>query len=230
MDTAFRSTTEALENWGRWPSEALTGSAEGTVADPGFLKGVLPQEEFLERLRFEKLRVDRSGNPLSMALFFLKEELLADARKLREFLVSIKRDTRETDLKGWVNGNIFGLLMLDTDDSGSHECVEPLVNGQTKTGCDVLTGTYPDRLFSEILEKAGAEPRIFSLESLEPVGDAPGNQILKRWLDLLGAFTGLVLFSPLMLITALAVKFTSPGPIIFRQTRLGRRGNHFSFL
>jgi hypothetical protein len=100
---------------------SLTGSAEGIVADPGFLKGILPQEEFLERLRFEKLRVDRSGNPLSMALFFLKEELLADARKLREFLVSIKRDTRETDLKGWVNGNVFGLLMLDTDGSGSYK-------------------------------------------------------------------------------------------------------------
>ena len=230
MDTAFHSTTEALENWGRWPSEALTGSAEGTVGDPGFLKGVLPQEEFLERLRFEKLRVDRSGNPLSMALFFLKEELLADARKLREFLVSIKRDTRETDLKGWVNGNIFGLLMLDTGDSGAHECVEPLINGQTKTGCDVLTGTYPDRIFSEILEKTGAEPRIFSLESLEPVGDAPGQQILKRWLDIMGALIGLVLFSPVMLITALAIKLTSPGPVIFRQTRLGKRGNHFSFL
>ena len=230
MDIAFRSTTEALENWERWPSEVLTGSAEGTVAYPVSLEGVLPQEEFLERLRFEKLRVDRSGNPLSMALFFLKEELLADARKLREFLVSIKRDTRETDLKGWVNGNIFGLLMLDTGESGAHECVEPLINGQTKTGCEVLTGTYPDRLFSEILEKTGAEPRIFSLESLEPVVDAPSNQILKRWLDILGALIGLVLFSPVMLITAIAIKLTSPGPIIFRQTRLGKRGNHFSFL
>ena len=230
MDIAFRSTTEALESWERWPSEVLTGSAEGTVAYPVSLEGVLPQEEFLERLRFEKLRVDRSGNPLSMALFFLKEELLADARKLREFLVSIKRDTRETDLKGWVSGNIFGLLMLDTDGPGSHKCVEPLVNGQTKTGCDVLTGTYPDRLFSEILEKTRAEPRIFSLESLEHVGDAPGNQILKRWLDILGALIGLVLFSPVMLITAIAIKLTSPGPIIFRQTRLGKRGNHFSFL
>ena len=230
MDTAFRSTTKALENWERWPSEALTGSAEGTGAYPVSLEGVLPQEEFLERLRFEKLRVDRSGNPLSMALFFLKEELLADARKLREFLVSIKRNTRETDLKGWVNGNIFGLLMLDTDGPGSHKCVEPLVNGQAKTGCEVLTGTYPDRIFSEILEKTGAEPRIFSLESLEPVGDAPGNQILKRWLDILGALISLVILSPVMLITAAAIKLTSPGPVIFRQTRLGKRGNPFSFL
>jgi exopolysaccharide biosynthesis polyprenyl glycosylphosphotransferase len=230
MDIAIRPTTEARESWERWPSGILTGTAEGTAADPVILEGVLPQEEFLERLRFEKRRVDRFGNPLSMALFFLKEELLADAKKLREFLVSIKRDTRETDLKGWVKRNIFGLLMLDTDGSGAHKCMELLVNGRTKTVCDVLTGTYPDRLFSEILEKTGAEPRIFSLESLEPVGDAPGNQILKRSLDILGALIGLILFSPVMLITAAAIKLTSPGPVIFRQTRLGRRGNPFSFL
>jgi lipopolysaccharide/colanic/teichoic acid biosynthesis glycosyltransferase len=229
MNNALLSTTEALENWERWPSEVLTGTAEGTAADPVFLEGVLPQEEFLERLRFEKRRVDRSGNPISMALFFLKEELLADARKLREFLVSIKRDTRETDLKGWVNGSIFGLLMLDTDCSGSYKCVEPLVNGRPKTGCDVLTGTYPDRIFSEILEKTGAEPKMFSLESLETLSASPGQQIFKRGLDILGALIGLICFSPIMLITAIAIKLTSPGPIIFRQTRLGRRGNPFSF-
>ena len=59
--------------------------------------------------------MDRVGNPLSMTLFFLKDELLADVKKLREFLVSVQRNTRETDLKGWVKRNIFGLLMLDTD-------------------------------------------------------------------------------------------------------------------
>jgi lipopolysaccharide/colanic/teichoic acid biosynthesis glycosyltransferase len=226
MDIAIRPITEARESRERQPSGALSG----TAADPLFLEGVLPQEEFLERLRFEKRRADRSGNPLSMALLFLKEELLADARKLREFLVSTMRDTRETDLKGWVNRNIFGLLMLDTDDSGAHKCVGLLVSGGTKPVCNVLTGTYPDRLFDEILEKTGVEPRIFSLESLETVSDSPGQQILKRWLDILGALIGLVFFSPLMLITAAAIKLTSPGPVIFRQTRLGRRGNHFNFL
>jgi lipopolysaccharide/colanic/teichoic acid biosynthesis glycosyltransferase len=35
--------------------------------------------------------------------------------------------------------------------------------------------------------------------------------------------------SPLMLITALAVKLTSPGPVIFRQMRIGREGKPFPF-
>ena len=208
----------------------MTGPDEENTAGPVFLEGVLPQEEFLERLRIEKRRVDRVGNPLSMALFFLKEELLADVKKLREFLVSIQRDTRETDLKGWVKRNIFGLLMLDTDGSRAQKCVELLVNGRTKTACDFLTVTYPDNLFHEILEKAEAVPGILPLESLETAGDASVRQILKRGLDILGALIGLICFSPVMLMTAIAIKLTSSGPILFRQTRLGRRGNHFDFL
>ncbi len=43
----------------------------------------------------------------------------------------------------------------------------------------------------------------------------------KRLLDIVVASTLLVLLSPVMLLTALAVKLTSPGPVIFRQTRVG---------
>jgi len=43
----------------------------------------------------------------------------------------------------------------------------------------------------------------------------------KRILDVIMAATLLLLLSPVMLLTALAVKLTSPGPVIFRQTRVG---------
>jgi len=43
----------------------------------------------------------------------------------------------------------------------------------------------------------------------------------KRTLDLFVASTLLVLLSPIMLLTAIAVKVTSPGPAIFRQKRVG---------
>ncbi len=230
MDHTFQTAAEAQEGWGPWLSGPWTGPAEAIDNDPLFLEGVLPREEFLERLRFEKSRVDRSGNPLSMTLFYLKEELLADVRKLREFLVSIKRDTRETDLKGWVKRNVFGLLMLDTDGPQAKKCVELLVNDRTKTACDFLTVAYPDRLFHELLEKAEAVSGIFPLESLEMVGAASVQQTLKRGFDILGALIGLICLSPVLLIMAIVIKLSSRGPIIFRQTRLGQRGNPFDLL
>ena len=49
--------------------------------------------------------------------------------------------------------------------------------------------------------------------------------VVKRAIDIIGAIAGLVLFAPLMLIAAVAIKLTSPGPIVYPQNRcgLGRR-------
>jgi exopolysaccharide biosynthesis polyprenyl glycosylphosphotransferase len=43
----------------------------------------------------------------------------------------------------------------------------------------------------------------------------------KRAFDLLGALTGLILFSPVILTAALAIKLASPGPVLFAQERYG---------
>ena len=48
-----------------------------------------------------------------------------------------------------------------------------------------------------------------------------GTRIAKRAMDIAGATILLVLLSPVMIVTAIAVKLTSRGPSIFRQTRVG---------
>src|SRR5438067_1994182 len=48
-----------------------------------------------------------------------------------------------------------------------------------------------------------------------------------RALDVLGAATLLILLSPLLLIVAVLVKLDSPGPVLFRQERVGRSGRPF---
>src|SRR4051795_1318679 len=49
----------------------------------------------------------------------------------------------------------------------------------------------------------------------------------KRLFDLVVASVCLLLLSPLLLAVALAVRLTTPGPALFRQTRLGRHGRPF---
>lgn len=49
----------------------------------------------------------------------------------------------------------------------------------------------------------------------------------KRLIDLVLAALGLIVLSPVMLLAALAVKLDSKGPVIFKQTRLGRGGKPF---
>ena len=52
----------------------------------------------------------------------------------------------------------------------------------------------------------------------------------KRVFDLLGATLALLLLAPLMGIVALWIKFDSPGPVFFRQQRVGRHGRRFNML
>lgn len=50
---------------------------------------------------------------------------------------------------------------------------------------------------------------------------SPGTRLIKRIMDIVVAGSLLIVLLPVMLLTALAVKLTSPGPVIFRQTRVG---------
>ncbi|MCM0647419.1 sugar transferase [Clostridium swellfunianum] len=50
---------------------------------------------------------------------------------------------------------------------------------------------------------------------------------IKRIIDVLGAVFGLIVLSPVMAITAIAIKFESRGPIIFSQKRVGLNGKTF---
>ncbi len=52
--------------------------------------------------------------------------------------------------------------------------------------------------------------------------------LVKEFVDRLGALVGIVLASPLFLLIALLIKFTSPGPIVFRQARSGKNGKPFT--
>ncbi len=53
------------------------------------------------------------------------------------------------------------------------------------------------------------------------------SRALKRIVDIVGSLIGIILFSPIMLVTAIAIKLDSKGPVIFKQKRAGVNGNIF---
>ena len=57
-----------------------------------------------------------------------------------------------------------------------------------------------------------------------------GGDALNRAADVAIAGTALALGSPVLALAALAVKLTSPGPVLYRQTRVGRDGTDFALL
>jgi Undecaprenyl-phosphate glucose phosphotransferase len=53
------------------------------------------------------------------------------------------------------------------------------------------------------------------------------NAVIKRTMDLVGSFFAILIFSPVMAVTALAIKATSPGPLIYAQERVGLHNKNF---
>ena len=76
------------------------------------------------------------------------------------------------------------------------------------------------------------EGKIYSLfkkiETIEPffVRRIP---LWKRTLDIFGSFFGLIMLAPLFLVIAILIKIVSPGPVFFKQTRIGYGAKEFNF-
>lgn len=76
-----------------------------------------------------------------------------------------------------------------------------------------------------------ALPPVFQQEEVRPYYDLLAKKqfqlVLKRILDMLMALVLCLLLSPFLLVTALAIKLDSPGPVLYRQERVTQYGRHF---
>lgn len=54
-----------------------------------------------------------------------------------------------------------------------------------------------------------------------------GNMFVKRLVDIIGSLFGIIITSPIMLLSAVLVKCSSPGPVIFKQERVGLHNKPF---
>jgi lipopolysaccharide/colanic/teichoic acid biosynthesis glycosyltransferase len=87
--------------------------------------------------------------------------------------------------------------------------------------------------WSHAIPDAAARPRLRLITSaeLDQAEAADRNERLRRILNVVTAVLGLILAAPLLFAVALLIKLTSPGPVIYRQLRVGvdrrRPGAHY---
>jgi exopolysaccharide biosynthesis polyprenyl glycosylphosphotransferase len=99
-----------------------------------------------------------------------------------------------------------------------------------------LEGTATDLVVAPgLIEVAGPRLHIRPVTGLpllhvEEPEFAGARRVIKGAVDRVVAGTALLLFSPVLLVIAMAVRFSSPGPAIFRQTRIGKDGREFTML
>jgi Undecaprenyl-phosphate glucose phosphotransferase len=101
---------------------------------------------------------------------------------------------------------------------------------------DILSRTLVEvRLVTDVPSLAGLTLTTSNLDGLPVVGlrESPHfglNVVVKRAMDVLLSLVALVLLAPLMLAIAALVKFTSKGPVLYRQERCGLNGESFQML
>jgi exopolysaccharide biosynthesis polyprenyl glycosylphosphotransferase len=84
-------------------------------------------------------------------------------------------------------------------------------------------------LLPQLYEVVDPRMGLHTVEGLPLIGLGPqrlarSSHLLKRSLDLVFGTLGVVLFAPLALLIAVAIKLDSPGPVFFRQVRMGANG------
>ncbi len=130
-------------------------------------------------------------------------------------------------------GELHSILELNALDEiaitlgiGEYGRLESIVAACEKSG--VHTKFIPD--YNNVIP---TRPYIEDLQGLPVINirhvplNSMFNRIVKRTVDVAGSLAGLILFSPVMLLTAVTIKITSPGPLIFKQERVGLHNRPF---
>ena len=80
--------------------------------------------------------------------------------------------------------------------------------------------------FVRCRSSSSARQRVLAIEiQRAPLSGA--QRFVKRIMDIFVACLALIFFLPVMVLTAIAIKLDSPGPVIFRQARKGFNGRQF---
>lgn len=129
--------------------------------------------------------------------------------------------TNVDDLPAALSTSAYDLVLL-----GNHPEAQRAIETAEEQGVEVW---YRADFLSPLLarpefDEFGGEPIVV----FSTVPHYEGKFLYKRAFDVVGALGLLVVLSPLLLGVALVVKFTSPGPVFFKQQRTGWRGRPFA--
>ncbi len=110
----------------------------------------------------------------------------------------------------------------------AHHRLSELVESLSDLGVNIkAVPDYSDVVFLRTtVEDLGG---LFLIGLREPVLQ-PVDRIVKRMFDIIVSILGLLILSPLFLALALAVKLTSPGPVLYKSMRVGEGGEIFDML
>ena len=202
--------------------------------------GIEGEESFNRLLLLERRRTERSGIPFVLSLLNISEvsRIMAPA-SMAALCSSISSSTRDTDVVGWYQyPKEIGIIYTMLGDADRNSIIAAITTRMREAlgkslGTDgILRVPISFHFFPENYDSRKPSNRLD--EKLYPdltrLNSKNARYLLKRAMDIAGSIGGILICAPLFLAIPLLIKFTSNGPALFRQQRIGLLGKEFTFL
>jgi lipopolysaccharide/colanic/teichoic acid biosynthesis glycosyltransferase len=218
------------------------GLANFVLEQRSVARDVLKEETFRRTIAIERKRTERTQKPFLLTLFEIIDHNSSQyGDSVLDLMVSaLLSAIRETDAIGWYTSrSTVGVLFTDLVASDKGAILSAILSKVTTAVRDQLTPDqfnlvsvsfhfFPDHWDNE-------HPGTPSNQTLYPdLYNSDRNRQsgldIKRAMDLAGSGLMLTLSAPLLLLIAAVIKASSKGPVLFRQQRVGRYGQQFTFL
>jgi lipopolysaccharide/colanic/teichoic acid biosynthesis glycosyltransferase len=193
-------------------------------------------------ISLERKRTERSQRPFLLMLLDLGSSVAnnKNGTKLNKVLFALSLSTRETDVTGWYkNNSVVGIVFTEIGVGPRNSIVGTIlarVKGALYSNLtfeefnqiNISHHMFPEEWDHDVPQRP-SHPSLYPDESRRENGRTFFT-VIKRMMDLMGSVLGLLLCAPLFLVIAVAIRVSSPGPVFFRQQRVGRYGTPFVFL
>ncbi len=217
-------------------------SREDAERDKDKALTLVREDMFGKLLSLERKRSERSRQRFVLMLVHAGKLLEAEHGEamLGTMTRAVYKSIRETDLQGWYKKDrVIGVICTEIGSGSTATILSALhsrvfstlrndLNLEQMNDIHVSFHVYPEDLD---LGSGGASADISLYPDLRPRDKGTRVSLgIKRAIDVLGSAFALLLLSPLLFVIAAVIKFTSKGPILFKQQRLGQYGVQFTFL
>jgi exopolysaccharide biosynthesis polyprenyl glycosylphosphotransferase len=203
---------------------------------------ILQEEAFKRMIALERKRTERSAKPFLLTLLETGEQNSEEKSLpiLTKVIAALSNATRETDVIGWHKKNAsVGVLFTQLVIFDQKSILSAMLSR--------LAVLLQDNLSLEQFSQISISFHFFPDTWDQNGSQRPSNPMLypdlsrgnklaklftltKRIMDVGGSLLLLTTLSPVLLATAVAVKLSSKGPILYRQQRVGQYGKPFTFL
>lgn len=192
-------------------------------------------------LHIERKRTERSKKPFLLLLMDISKLIFKNQHNETVTIIeaALNLSLRETDIIGWYKSyHTMGVIITEIPE-GTDNFTDIIIHK--------ISNRLRERLDPDIIKQITISFHLFPESNENMSLDEPFNIYLypdlthksigktfslgvKKVIDLVGSVTGLLLFSPIFIIIAAAIKLTSPGPVFFKQERVGQNGKIFPLL